>query len=210
MSPADAHTRWSPAPTGSPWYKQLVVSPSVPDAYLLGYDDWLSLPDDNRLQELIDGELFVSPSPNIAHQRAARDLGFLLFDYMRRTGQGELLMAPTGVRLDERTVLQPDLLVVLRRHAESVGGQVVEGPPDLVVEVLSPGTARRDLGIKREKYRSSGVPEYWIVDPANAFVEVLVLQNEEYLRFGLFTRNDTLRSRVLADLEVSLADVFDP
>jgi Uma2 family endonuclease len=112
------------------------------------------------------------------------------------------------VRLDDASVLEPDLLVVLREHASIVGTQVIDGPPDLVVEVLSPGTARRDIGIKCEKYRSRGVPEYWIVDPVNASVEVFVLENEVYIRFGPFTRKDTLRSRTLADLIISLADVF--
>jgi Uma2 family endonuclease len=186
-----------------------VVIPAVPSAYLLTYDDWLRLSDDDgRLYELIDGEFFLSPTPSIAHQRASRDLAFLLMEHLRRTGKGELLMAPTGVRLDERSVLEPDVLIVLRENAALVGTQVIDGPPDLVVEVLSPGTARRDLGIKREKYRSSGVPEYWIVDPANARVEVLVLENGDYVRLGLFTRDDKLRSRILVDLEIALSEVF--
>jgi Uma2 family endonuclease len=191
----------------SPWYKQLVVTPSVPSAYLVTYEDWLALPDDHRY-ELIDGELFMSPSPNIGHQRVLRDLAFILVNHLRQSGRGELLFAPTGVRLDERSVLEPDLLVVLRDHASRVATQVIDGPPDLVVEILSPGTARRDLGIKREKYRSTAVPEYWIVDPINARVEVLVLENDDYVRFGMFSRSDTLRSRVLADLAIALCDVF--
>ncbi len=182
----------------------------VPSAYLLSYDDWLAVADDSSLCELIDGELFLSPTPSISHQRISRDLGFLLIEHLRRTGKGELLMAPTGVRLDERSVLEPDLLIVLRENAAQVGEQVIDGPPDLVVEVLSPGTARRDMGIKREKYRSRGVPEYWIVDPINARIEVLVLENGEYVSLGLFTRDDRLGSRLLADLEIALAEVFPP
>jgi Uma2 family endonuclease len=175
---------------------------------LLTYEDWLQLPDDGRLYELIDGELFVSPSPNIRHQRVSRDLEFLLLTYLRRTGKGEVLDAPVGVRLARDTVLEPDILVVLREHAGRVGEQVIDGPPDLVVEVLSPGTARRDVGIKREKYRSSGVPEYWIVDPVHASIEVLALDRGEYVRHGLFGRTDTLRSKVLDDFEVALSEVF--
>ena len=190
------------------WYNQSVATPSVPSAYLLSYKDWLRLPDDNQLYELIDGELFVSPSPNVAHQRVSRNLAVLLHDHLRNTAMGELLFAPIGVRLDRRSVVEPDILVVLREHATRVRKQVIDGAPDLVVEVLSPGTARRDVGLKREKYRSSGVPEYWIVDPVHANIEVLVLERGEYVRFGLFTRSDTLRSRVLADLEVALAEVF--
>jgi Uma2 family endonuclease len=116
--------------------------------------------------------------------------------------------APVGVRLDDRSVLEPDLVVVLREHATVVGTQVIDGAPDLVVEILSPGSARRDVGIKREKYCSKGIPEYWIVDPVQARIEVLVLENEDYLRLGLFARGATLRSRVLPDFEVALAGLF--
>jgi Uma2 family endonuclease len=191
-----------------PWYKQHVVTPSVPSQYLLRYDDWLELPHDGPLYELIDGELFVTPPPNIRHQRVSRDLEFLLMTYLRRSPKGELFDAPVGVRLDDRSVLEPDLVIVLREHAAVVGAQVIEGAPDLVIEVLSPGTASRDLGIKREKYRSKCIGEYWIVDPANARVEVLVLENERYVRFGLFTRGDALRSKVLADFELAVGEIF--
>jgi Uma2 family endonuclease len=186
-----------------------VATPTVPSAYLLTYDDWLRMSeDDGRLYELIDGEFFVTPSPNILHQRVTRELGVRLANYLQRSGAGEVLFAPTGVRLDDASVLEPDLLVVLREHAAIVGTQVIEGPPDLVVEVLSPGTARRDIGLKREKYRSRRIREYWIVDPVNGNVEVLVLEDEADVLFGRFTRKSTLRSSVLPDLEISLADVF--
>lgn len=193
----------------SAWYKWAVVTPSsIPSAYRLTYEDWLQFPDDGRLYELIDGELFVSPSPNVRHQRISRDLEVLLLMYLRRTGKGEVLYAPVGVRLGHDSVLEPDILVVLHEHAAQVGEQVIDGPPDLVVEVLSPGTARRDLGIKREKYRTSGVPEYWIVDPVHASIEVLVLESRDYVRHGLFGRADMLRSKVLVDLEIPLSEVF--
>lgn len=192
----------------SPWYKRTVVTPSVPAAYALHYEDWLQFPDDGRRYELIDGELYVSPSPSIRHQRVSRELEFALLMYLRRTGKGEVLDAPVGVRLAHDSVVQPDILVVLREHESQVGEQVIDGPPDLVVEVLSPGTARRDLGVKREKYRATGVPEYWIVDPVHAAIEVLVLENGDYVRFGVFGHTETLRSRVLPDLEIALAEVL--
>src|SRR5262249_50664263 len=130
------------------WYNQSVATPSVPSAYLLSYKDWLRFPDDTRLYELIDGELFVSPSPNVAHQRVARNLAVSLHDHLRKSGRGEVLFAPMGVRLDKRSVVEPDILVVLREHATRVRKQVIVGAPDLVLEVLSPGTARRDVGLK--------------------------------------------------------------
>jgi Uma2 family endonuclease len=185
-----------------------MASPVVPSEYLLAYDDWYRIADEGKLCELIDGELFMSPTPSIGHQRASRELLVAIESYLRRASNGEVFHAPTGVRLGDKTVLEPDLLVVLNEHASRVGEQVVVGAPDLVVEILSPGTARRDLGIKRDKYRDTGVPEYWIVDALNTSIEVLVLERGAYVRFGLFQRGDVLRSRVLPGFEVPVTDVF--
>ena len=98
--------------------------------------------------------------------------------------------------------------MVLREHADRIGEQVVDGPPDLVVEILSPGTARHDLGPKRAKYEQAGVPEYWIVDPVNKSVEIQVLEGGKYGRHALVRRDEILRSPLLPGLEVPLADVF--
>ena len=183
---------------------------AVPQAYRLGYADWLRLPDDGRLCELLEGELFLAPPPSIAHQRASRNVELRLAEHLRATGAGEVLYAPVGVRLSDDTVLEPDLVVVLREHADRVGTQAIEGPPDLVVEVLSPGTAQRDLGRKRELYERHGVPEYWIVDPEARTIEVLVLTAGAYRRAGLYGVGDHLRCTVLPSFELPVADAFAP
>jgi len=185
-----------------------VSSIALPGTYRMTFSDWLKLPDDGRLYELIEGELLVTPPPSVTHQRISRDLEFALMSYLRRTGQGEVLYAPVGVKLSDEDVLEPDLVVVLAAHSARVGAQVIEGPPDIVVEILSPGTAKRDLGTKRAKYASSGVPEYWIVDPAARVIEVLRLASSGYERYGLFGHADTLHSATLPDFELSLSEVF--
>jgi Uma2 family endonuclease len=181
---------------------------AIPQAYRLGYADWLRLPDDSRLCELLEGELLLAPPPSIAHQRASRNLELRLAEYLRRTGAGEVLDAPVGVRLAEDTVLEPDLVVVLSAHADRVGDQAIEGVPDLVVEVLSPGTAQRDLGRKRDLYERHGVPEYWIVDPEARTIEVLALASGLYDRAGLYGTGDVLRSAVLPAFELPVGEVF--
>jgi Uma2 family endonuclease len=182
-------------------------SSARPGAHRKTFADWLEQPDDGRLYEIIDGELLVSPTPNILHQRISRDLGFRIFEYLRASGRGELLAAPVGVRLGA-DVLEPDLLVVLREHAVRIGVQVIEGAPDLVVEVLSPGTAKRDLVAKRAVYQAAGVPEYWIVDPVQCAIEVLVLEDGASARWGFFRRGDALRSRTLPDLAIEVSSVI--
>ena len=171
------------------------------------FADWLQLPDDGRLYELIDGELLVSPPPSVQHQRVSRELEFLILEYLRRSKRGEVFDAPIGVRLGD-DVLEPDLVIVLNEHAERIGTQVIDGAPDIVVEILSPGTAKRDLGTKRQAYEAAAVPEYWIVDIESGAVEVLSLERGSYARAGLYRRDDTLRSRVLPDLALALAAVF--
>jgi Uma2 family endonuclease len=187
---------------------EVVSSIALPGAYRMTYADWLKLPDDGRLYELIEGELLVTPPPSVSHQRISRDLEFALVSYLRRTGRGEVLDAPVGVKLSDEDIVEPDLVIVLAEHSSRIGAQVIDGPPDIVVEILSPGTAKRDLGTKRAKYASTAVPEYWIVDPEARAIEVLCLGSSGYERFGLFGRGDALRSRMLPDFELLLSEVF--
>jgi Uma2 family endonuclease len=121
-----------------------------------------------------------------------------------------VLYAPVGVRLSDDTVLEPDLLVVLTENASRIGEHVVDGPPDIVVEILSPGSARRDLGLKRTEYETAGVREYWIVDPETRSVEVLALEESEgrYARAGLFRVEDSLSSSLLPGLSIALREIF--
>jgi Uma2 family endonuclease len=185
-----------------------MTSVALPGVYRLTFQDWLAFPDDGRLYELIQGEVHVTPPPGIEHQRISRDLEFKLLTFLRERAAGEVLDAPVGVRLSDEDVFEPDLVVVLAEHADRIGAQVIDGAPDLVVEILSPGTAGRDLGPKRQAYLRAGVPEYWIVDPASQAIEVLALERGEYVRSGLYRRGDTLRSPLLAGLEIALQEIF--
>ena len=180
----------------------------LPGPYRLTYADWLQFPDDGRLYEVIDGELLVTPPPNIRHQRASRELQFQIHLHLRQNGKGEVLNAPVGVRLRDDLIVGPDLIVILAEHADRIGKQVIDGAPDLVVEILSPGTAGRDLGTKRDAYAAAGVPEYWIVDPETRTVEVLTLDGAAYRRAGLYGIGDTLVSPVLDALTIDVGDVF--
>jgi Uma2 family endonuclease len=184
-----------------------MLSP-LPGPYRLSFSDWCQFPDDARLYEIIDGELFMTPPPSIAHQRASGRIQFRLTEYLRRTQAGELFDAPVGVRLDDENVVEPDLLVVLSVHAARVGTQVIEGAPDLVVEVLSPGTARHDLGLKRELYARHGVAEYWIVDTQTRSIEVFRLETGLFTRAGLYRPGEQLTSPLLTKFELDVAEVF--
>ena len=130
------------------------------------YGDLAALPDDALRHELIDGEHFVSPSPAIPHQVILWNLAELLAPYLRANPIGTALMGPVDVKLSMFTVLVPDLVYfTAERFPRVVNEKHATAAPDLVVEILSPGTRRRDKGRKRAVYDREGVQEYWIVDP---------------------------------------------
>jgi len=184
------------------------TAPALPAVYKLAAADWERFPDDGLLYEILGGELYVSPPPTTGHQRISGHLYARLREHLSTGDRGEVFYAPVGVRLSDHDVAEPDLVVVLAKNATHVGEQAIDGPPDLVVEILSPGTAGRDLGEKRDLYEQSGVAEYWIVDPKAGAVEVLTLRSGRYTRFGFFRRSEHLRSAILPGLEIPLAEIL--
>lgn len=131
----------------------------------LTYDDLLRLPDDDLRHELIDGAHYVTPAPVTKHQRISRELLHLLVQFLKEHPLGEVFAAPFDVVLSTYDVVEPDLVYLSNERGPLLTEQNLQGPPDLVVEILSPGTSRRDLGLKRDLYQRAGVLEYWIVDP---------------------------------------------
>jgi Uma2 family endonuclease len=138
----------------------------------LTYADYLLFPDDNLRHEVIGGEHFVTPSPVTRHQRISRDLFYLLMQYLKEHPLGEAFYAPFDVILSDSDIVVPDLFYVSRERSHFVTSKNLQGPPDLVVEILSPGTKGRDRHLKRELYDRAGVREYWLVDPDRDVITV--------------------------------------
>ncbi len=130
-----------------------------------------ALPDDGNRYELIDGELLVSPSPTIGHQRVLGRLYVQLDAYVRRIGDMEALFAPAAITFSVRRELQPDLFVLPVPESGKARTFADVGRLVLAVEVLSPSTARYDRVTKRRVFQEEGVPEYWVVDPDARTVE---------------------------------------
>ena len=128
-------------------------------------EDYLTTPADERY-ELLDGDLIMVPAPNIKHQRVQLELATQLSHFIKNRALGELLIAPCDVVLSDTNIVQPDLLFVSREREHLLSdGEKVRGAPDLAVEILSPSSADKDRGLKRELYGRYGVTEYWLVDP---------------------------------------------
>lgn len=182
---------------------------SVPVDTGLTYDDLASLPDDGLRRELIDGELYVTPSPIRDHQEAVEAIVFALARYRRERG-GQLYFAPMDVRFSDRTVVEPDVLFIAAERVELLRDpRFVDVVPDLVVEVSSPSTRRLDLIKKRGLYEREGVPEYWFVDLDAAVVDVYRLDDTgHYASPDTLTTRGTLTCLAAPGFALPVADVF--
>ncbi len=177
----------------------------------LTYDDFLLFPDDGKRHELIDGEHYVTPSPNMRHQAVSGNLYFILRTWLEQHGTGRLFYAPFDVVFTQFDVVEPDLLYMSnQRAAEVLTAKHVTGPPEIVMEIGSPSTRKRDETIKRRLYERCGVSEYWVVDPD---LEIIRVYRSENGRFGrpqelAAEAGDVLTTPQLEGLEIHLSRVF--
>ena len=170
------------------------------------YSDYLLLPEQDR-RELIDGDFYVVPSPSVRHQNITRNLSHILWDFVRTNNLGVVLSAPMDVVLSEENVVQPDILFISNQRRHIIAENNISGAPDLVIEILSPGTADRDRGLKQGIYARYGVQEYWIVDPIENSVEVMELGDRGYITAGRYLSGD-LTSSLLPGLQLGLDEIF--
>jgi Uma2 family endonuclease len=170
----------------------------------LTYHDYLLLPDDGRRYEIIEGDLCMTPAPVTRHQIIVGRLLHVLLSYLETHPLGTVLTAPCDVVLSNNDIVQPDVLYVQNNSKAQVTEQNIQGPPDMVVEVLSPGTAARDRDLKRKRYEYFGVQEYWLVDPDLNTFEILALHTGQYTQVCFATRPATCSSVLLPDLTLDL------
>ena len=172
----------------------------------LTYEDLAQMPADGNRYEVIDGELFVTAAPLKKHQKLSARLFDLFYD-QQKAGLGEAYFAPVDVRLSPHDIVQPDLIFIRRDRLDiylPIG--IVEGPPDLVVEILSPSTRSTDQVRKAAMYARGGVPEYWIADPDAPSLTVYALRDGQYQPVP--AEPGTARSLVLPGLVVDLGALF--
>lgn len=175
------------------------------------YDDYLRLPDDGNRYEVIRGHLYVTAAPAYAHQFAVLKVGRFFDEFVSPAELGVVLTAPFDILLPKGigTPVEPDVIFFRAGNEPRWGDQNFEGVPDLVVEVLSPSTRRRDLTVKLRAYRDAGVPEYWLVDPDVRAVVVYVLSPEKrYTELCRGGEGDRVHSSVLPGFDLAVADLF--
>jgi Uma2 family endonuclease len=174
------------------------------------YRELQLMPDDGVRRELIDGDVFVTPAPVPWHQTVSRRLQLALMNALEETGLAEVYNAPVDIIFNPTNVVEPDLVIIGAEKAHIVTARAIEGIPDIVVEILSPGTAERDRYWKRQLYERFGVPEYWIVSPDPAFIEAFALTPQGYIERARNDRAGTLVCPLFPSLAVPLERVFRP
>lgn len=176
----------------------------------LTYEDYCLIPEDGKRHEIIDGEEVVTPAPTTRHQRIVGRLYRLLADHAEGRVFGEVFVAPTDVILAADVIVQPDVLFVAADRAAIVRERGIEGAPDLVVEVVSPGSRRLDEVRKRLLYDRFGVEEYWVVDPELHAVKVYRRTDAGFVRAAELTADagDALTTPLLPGFEADLAGLF--
>jgi len=184
----------------------------TPTTIKLTYEDYLGFPeDDGKRHELIDGEHYVTPAPLTKHQRISMNLAAALYQHCQHTKAGHVFSAPIDVIFTEMDVVQPDLLYIAKDQDPIITRENIQGSPDLIVEILSDSTRRRDERLKRNLYEQHGVKDYWIVDPELDAVKVYRLQDGQYLSPQELSTEQSpaiLTTPLLPGFSISLSNLF--
>lgn len=171
------------------------------------YEDYLMIEDEGRY-EVLTGELVMVAAPYTIHQSVSDNLCFILNKFIREKKLGKILVAPTDVVLADDVVVQPDILFISKDRAGIIEKKAITGPPDLVVEILSPSSTFSDSVRKKELYQRCGVKEYWLVFPEEKAIEVMILEGGVYKEYSVAKDEGQVSSKVLEGLRVDLKEVF--
>ena len=172
----------------------------------LTYQQYVLFPDDGNRHEIIDGDHYMSSAPGTYHQTVSRRLQYELYTKIELAGSGQVFNAPIDVQFSPYDVVQPDLVALYANPKARITPAKIIGPPELVVEIISPSTAGNDLELKRNLYERNGVGEYWIVDPHDNSIRRLVLQSGMYVDQPV--EANELRLIALPDVGISLASIW--
>ena len=172
----------------------------------LTYEDYCLLPDDGRRHEIIDGEHYVNPSPNMKHQTASINLATALWAHVRQHRLGRVFSAPFDIVLSDFDVVEPDIIFVSDARKHVITDAHIKGAPDLVVEILSPSNRAYDEVVKFKRYDAMGIAEYWIVDPESETVKIYRRTSSGY---ALVPTGETITTPLIPGFSLPLRDIFD-
>jgi Uma2 family endonuclease len=190
------------------------MEPASPVDTRFTYDDLALFPDDGKRHELIDGDHYVTPSPNLRHQELVGRLYLAVGNFLAaHPGLGRVFLAPLDVVFSPHDVVEPDLLFVAGDQVDILTPKNIQGSPALVVEVLSDGTRKVDAQIKRRLFERMNVREYWLIDPTLDTIQVFREAGAGRLPKASdlsMENDDVLTSALLPGFSLSLRDFFRP
>ncbi|MEO5355971.1 MAG: Uma2 family endonuclease [Nitrospirae bacterium YQR-1] len=164
---------------------------------------------DLDLTEVINGEEIMGPSPFGKHQRVSSNLNYIIHHYVKMRDLGRVYYSPLDIIFEEGiNRLQPDILFI-RKDNMSIFQDWIRGVPDMVCEIISPGSYEMDTAIKKAIYEKYRVPEYWIVMPEPQTVEILTIADDKYKLHSVAALEGFVTSKVIEGLQVNLNDIFE-
>lgn len=175
----------------------------------LTYEDYCNLPNDGKRYEIIDGELFVTPSPRRLHQIVVGNLHLELGSFVKAHRLGRVFVAPFDVVFSHFDIVEPDLLYISNARSAVLTEKNVQGAPDLLVEVLSETTAEVDRTTKLKLYARYGVQEYWIIDPEGPSAEIYRRQKEGFELAAKLKSPDSLTSPLFPGFNLTLRKLIE-
>ncbi|MEO0044287.1 MAG: hypothetical protein RL329_3735 [Bacteroidota bacterium] len=180
-----------------------------PQPKLLTYNDYAALtPPDNGNYELHNGKIVTMPSPLAAHQLVSSNLHTEMGHCVRRNQLGRIIAAPMDVRFTPNDVVKPDLMFI-PTHRLNIIQRIIEGAPDLIIEIKSDGNTQHEMIYKKYLYEIGGVQEYWIVYPESKKVRQYELIDHELHHVRTLNMGDTLRSITLTGFEMTVDAIFE-
>jgi Uma2 family endonuclease len=174
------------------------------------YADYRELDvDDNLLYELLNGDLVKKSAPSPQHQTVVVNLLFAIKSFINEKNKGRVFVAPIDVFLDDYNVPQPDLIFISEAKKGIITQDGIMGVPDLVVEVISPSSWRRDRFEKMKLYKKYEIPEFWLIDPQNQSIEVFTYADNDFDVFSLGVETDEIQSKVLDGFSIKVKTIFE-
>jgi Uma2 family endonuclease len=182
----------------------------IPKPKLLTYDDYAKLtPPDSGNYELHNGKIITMPTPTPLHQRISRKLSTRLDIFIEKNKCGEMFTAPMDTVFTVYDTLQPDILYIQKERLNIIGAKKIEGVPDLVIEISSPGNSQKELSYKKYVYETSGVREYWLIHPEKQQIAQYENIDNELVRLGVWGLEDAFDSKVLIDFKINVKEIFE-
>lgn len=177
-------------------------------APLVNRHDYEEMSEGPPYYQVIVGDLIMSPSPTPNHQDIVLEIAALIRNYLEKKPIGRVFVAPLDVFLDDYNIYQPDVIFISNERLDILTGKGVEGAPDLVVEILSPSTARLDKGAKRKKFAQTGVKELWLVAPETRTISIYLMDQDAEKPARTHGEKSVFESSLLPGLKFKAAVIF--